>query len=61
MIAVRNQRIAKFQLHWRLYSILASICTTFMVWPGANNQLDYNTVPDIQMYELCPIQWNGEN
>jgi hypothetical protein len=19
-----------------------------MVWPGANNQLDYNTVPDIQ-------------
>ena len=36
----------------RLYSILASICKTFMVWPGANNQLDYNTVPDIQKYYL---------
>jgi hypothetical protein len=23
-----------------------------MVWPGANNQLDYNTVPDIQKYYL---------
>jgi hypothetical protein len=21
-----------------------------MVWPSANNQLDYNTVPDIQKY-----------
>ena len=32
----------------RLYFILAFICKTFMVWPGANNQLDYNTVPDFQ-------------
>ena len=34
----------------RLYFILAFIhvCKTFMVLPGANNQLDYNTVPDIQ-------------
>jgi hypothetical protein len=23
-----------------------------MVWPGANNQLDYCTVPDIQKYYL---------
>ena len=23
-----------------------------LVWPGANNQLDYNTVPDIQKYYL---------
>ena len=23
-----------------------------MVWLGANNQLDYNTVPDIQKYYL---------
>ena len=36
----------------RLYFILAFICKTFMVWPGANNQLDYNTVPDIQKYYL---------
>jgi hypothetical protein len=36
----------------RLYFILAFICNTFMVWPGANNQLDYNTVPDIQKYYL---------
>ena len=27
----------------RLYFILAFICKTFMVWPGANNQLDYST------------------
>ena len=31
----------------RLYFILALIYKTFMVWPGANNQLDYNTVPDL--------------
>ena len=36
----------------RLYFILAFIYKTFMVWPGANNQLDYNTVPDIQKYYL---------
>ena len=36
----------------RLYFILAFICKTVMVWPGANNQLDYNTVPDIQKYYL---------
>ena len=38
----------------RLYFILAFIhvCKTFMVWPGAFNQLDYNTVPDIQKYYL---------
>ena len=36
----------------RLYFILAFICKNFMVWPGANNQLDYNTVPDIQKYYL---------
>ena len=36
----------------RLYFILAFIWKTFMVWPGANNQLDYNTVPDIQKYYL---------
>jgi hypothetical protein len=36
----------------RLYFILAFICNTFMVWPGANNQLDYSTVPDIQKYYL---------
>ena len=36
----------------RLYFILVFICKTFMVWPGANNQLDYNTVPDIQKYYL---------
>jgi hypothetical protein len=36
----------------RLYFILACICKTVMVWPGANNQLDYNTVPDIQKYYL---------
>ena len=38
----------------RLYFILAFIhvCKAFMVWPGANNQLDYNTVPDIQKYYL---------
>jgi hypothetical protein len=34
----------------RLYFILAFICKTVMVWPSANNQLDYNTVPDIQKY-----------
>ena len=27
----------------RLYFILAFICKTVMVWPGANNQFDYNT------------------
>ena len=26
----------------RLYFLLAFICKTFMVWPGANNQSDYN-------------------
>ena len=36
----------------RLYLILAFICKTIMVWPGANNQLDFNTVPDIQKYYL---------
>jgi hypothetical protein len=36
----------------RLYFILAFICKTVMVWPGANIQLDYNTVPDIQKYYL---------
>jgi hypothetical protein len=36
----------------RLYFKLAFICKTFMVWTGANNQLDYNTVPDIQKYYL---------
>jgi hypothetical protein len=36
----------------RLYFILACICKTVMVWPGANNQLDYNTVSDIQKYYL---------
>ena len=36
----------------RLYFILTFICKTFMVWPGANNQLDYNTVPYIQKYYL---------
>ena len=36
----------------RLYFILAFICKTCMVWPGANNQLDYDTVPDIQKYYL---------
>ena len=36
----------------RLYFILALIYKTVMVWPGANNQLDYNTVPDIQKYYL---------
>jgi hypothetical protein len=36
----------------RLYFILTFICKTFMVWPGANNQLDYKTVPDIQKYYL---------
>jgi len=38
----------------RLYFILAftCICKTFMVWPGANNLLDYYTVPDIQKYYL---------
>jgi hypothetical protein len=34
----------------KLYFLLAFICTTFMVWPGANNQSDYNTVPDIQKF-----------
>ena len=28
----------------RLYFILAFIYKTFMVWPGANNQLDYTKV-----------------
>ena len=36
----------------KLNFILAYICKMFMVWPGANNQLDYNTVPDIQKYYL---------
>ena len=36
----------------RLYFILAFICKTVMVWPGVNNQMDYNTVPDIQKYYL---------
>jgi hypothetical protein len=36
----------------RLYFILSLICKTLMVWPGANNQLDYYTVPDIQKYYL---------
>ena len=36
----------------RLYFILACLCKTCMVWPGANNQLDDNTVPDIQKYYL---------
>ena len=36
----------------RLCFILAFICKTLMVWPGANNQLDYKTVPDIQKYYL---------
>jgi hypothetical protein len=36
----------------RLYFILAFIYKTVMVWPGTNNQLDCNTVPDIQKYYL---------
>ena len=36
----------------RLYFILAFIYKNVMVWPGANNQLDYNTVLDIQKYYL---------
>ena len=36
----------------RLYFILAFIFKTCMVWPCSNNQLDYNTVPDIQKYYL---------
>jgi hypothetical protein len=36
----------------RLYFILAFIYKAFMVWPGANNQLDYNTVPDILKYYI---------
>ena len=36
----------------RLCFILAFICKTIVVWLGANNQLDYNTVPDTQMYYL---------
>jgi hypothetical protein len=36
----------------KLYFILAFICKTLTVWPGANNQLDYKTLPDIQKYYL---------
>jgi hypothetical protein len=51
----------------RLYFILAFIYATFMVWPGANNQLDYNTVlqqkhaHDIQKINNRQLNLQSEN